>query len=672
MKMKKLLVLCFLVFLLAHHACSRYITDIETDPDEIDPGDSFAVIVELKSTNWAKTVNFYMDGILFDSRNLGSDEKKAESVEWDTGDKGTECGPHQLTIQITRRTGDVVENDTLDIDVGNVPSLEFYPDKPNPDKPITLKFKDKKTGAGITNADIRITKLRDIEGIKYSGSTNAQGEMSFTTSKLGEYMMEMDSREHCISRNFWIKKNMLTDGPHPEKPVVGSLISFAVPPGVGVKVADRTGSIVKTASTSITGGVNFTLNQAGNYTVIIGEISTEYWGKNVSFSVYDKLTPVIDVSPDKAIVSSPIRLNVSVPGQPLDPIGGLEVEVKKPTGEKSTYIADEDGFVEFTPLMLGEYIVKIEREDLRTVTRSINALNSFNIDLVGGEFMVNERINVVVKDQGNVLVNDASITVNGTGVSGLTSSNGGFCFNITDKGNYFLSVTKEGFWPTQERFNVTGYLVINLSQDMIEIGDCVEIKAYDADGFEVDAVLSSITPDKKTERISGDTYTPGVVGDYTIKASKSMYKNAQSKLVVYPHDIEISSNVSDNTLFIRIISQDKPVEGMSVLLETPDGAFNLVTDSEGIAEHRFKGDGLVTVNANLVDGIREYKTGSVSFKIYKEYDYMILVLVIGIIVAVTIACLILVSKSSQRVPKEETKKRDTLEREKRKSRLSKV
>ncbi|MEA1924341.1 MAG: carboxypeptidase-like regulatory domain-containing protein [Candidatus Altiarchaeota archaeon] len=670
--MKKLVVLCFLVLLFSSHAYARYITDIETDPDEIDPGDSFAVIVELKSTNWAKTVNFYMDGVLFDSRNLGSDEKKAESIEWDTGDKETECGPHQLTIQITRRTGDLVENETMEIDVGNVPSLEFYPDKPNPDKPITLKFKDKKTGAGITNADIKITKLRDIEDIEYTGSTNAQGEMSFTTSKLGEYRMEMESREHCISRNFWVKKNMITDGPHPEKPVVGSLISFAVPSGVGVKAADHTGRIVKTASTSITGGVNFTLNQADNYTVIIGEISTEYWGKNVSFAVYDKLTPEIEVSPDKAVVNSPIRLHVSVPGQPLDPIGGLEVEVKKPTGEKSTYIADEDGFVEFTPLIVGEYIVKIEREDLRTVTKSINALNAFNVDLVGGEFMVNERIDVVVKDQGNVLVNDASITVNGTGVSGLTSSNGGFCFNITDKGGYLLSVTKEGFWPSQERFDVTGYLFINLSRDMIELGDGVEIHAYNVNGVEVDAGLTSVTPYKKTLGISENMYTPEEVGEYTIKASKSMYKDAQSKLVVYPHDIEISSNVSDNTLFIRIISQDMPVEGMSVLLETSEGAINLVTNSEGIAEHRFKEDGLVTVNANLVDGIREYRTRSVSFRIYKEYDYMILVGVIGMIVAITIASIILMNKSSQRIPKEKTKGKDALEREKTKSRLSKV
>ncbi|OYT54987.1 MAG: hypothetical protein B6U72_00585 [Candidatus Altiarchaeales archaeon ex4484_2] len=670
--MKKLSVLCFLVLLLSSHAYARYITDIETDPDEIEPGDSFSVIVELKSTNWAKTVNFYLDDILFDSRNLGSDEKKVESIEWDTGDKGTECGPHQLTIQITRRTGEIVENETMKIDVGNVPSLEFYPDKPNPDKTITLKFTDKKTGEGITNANIKITKLRDIDDIEYTGKTNAQGEMSFTTSKLGEYRMEMESREHCISRNFWIKKNMLTDGPHPEKPVVGSLISFAVPPGVGVKVADHTGRIIKTASTSITGGVNFTLNQAGNYTVIIGEISTEYWGKNVSFSVYDKLTPSIEVSPDKAVVSSPIKLYVSVPGQPLDPIGGLEVEVKKPTGEKSIYLADEEGFVEFTPLIVGEYIVKIEREDLRTVTKSINVLNSFNVDLVGGEFMVNEKIDVVVKDQGNVLVNDVSITVDGTGVSGLTSSNGGFCFNITGMGEYLLSVTKEGFWPAQERFNVTGYLFINLSRDEIEIGNSVEIHTYDGDGVEVGAELTSLTPDKRTVEISENIYTPGEVGDYTIKASKRMYKDAQSKLVVYPHDIEVYSNVSDNILTIRIESQNNPVEGMSVLLETSDGTIDLVTNSEGMAEYRFKDAGVVTVNANLVDGIRNYRTKSVSFRIYREYDYMVLVLVIGMIVAVTIACLILVNKSSQSIPEEKTKKEDTLEREKSKSRLSKV
>ena len=406
--------------------------------------------------------------------------------------------------------------------------------------------------------------------------------------------------------------------------------------------------------------------------MIIGELSTEYWGKNVSIRVYDKLTAKIEVSPDKPLINSPIRLHVSVPGQLLEPIESLEVEVMKPTGEESTYIADEEGYVEFTPLVVGEYVVKVSREDLRTVTKSLNALNAFNVDLVGGDYMVNDEIDVVVKDQANILVPDASMTVENTGVSGLTDVNGGFSFNISNMGTYTLSITKENYWPYEEKFNVSGFLCLNLSAYEIELGESIDISVFDMKGGETDALLMVQPPDQEKIRIEGASYKPNEVGTYRITASKNMYQDVQSKLVVIPHDIKIRSNLSGEYMVIRVSSKNKPVEGMSVLLETNEGTYNAITDSDGIAEYEFKKDGLVTINANLVDSIREYKSKSVSYRIYKVYDYLILVVVLGLIIAASAASIFLINYGRPSQPAKKEEKKGPLERDGKKGRLSKV
>ena len=57
--MKKSAAVFFIAMLLISLSSARYIRDIETDPEELEPGDSFTVIAELRDTTWAKTIKFY-------------------------------------------------------------------------------------------------------------------------------------------------------------------------------------------------------------------------------------------------------------------------------------------------------------------------------------------------------------------------------------------------------------------------------------------------------------------------------------------------------------------------------------------------------------------------------------------------------------------------------------
>jgi len=659
-----------IILLFSVEVCNAgYIKGIETDPEDIKPGGSFSVIVELRATSWAKTIRFYLDGNEFDSKNVAGDDKSVESSEWRMRDRPLECGTHELMIEVLRRTGEIVDNETVKIDIGDIPVVTFNPIQPNPNKLITIKFTDKETGNPIKNADVEITRLRDTEWKGFSGETNADGEVSFITDEFGEYRLEMIGKEHCITKNFWVKKSMIVDGPHPEYPIIGSLISLAVPSGVGVKIADSTGKIVKTASTSITGGVNFTIEKPGNYTVIIGEISNEFWGKNLTLTVYDKLTPIIDVKPERIVVGSPVYIRITANEEP---ISGIDVKVKKPTGEESIYITDGNGTAIFTPLVVGEYIIRVEREDLRTVTRSINALNMLYVDILTKNITIDKHIELVVRDQNNVLVDKASVSIEGTNISGLTDENGRFKFNLRDVGRYNITVTKENSWKTKKGVDVLGYLFINLSSDEIEINDTVKISVFDINGNEIMASLYALKEDKTRERILDNIYTPKDVGVYKIIASKDMYINASRILTVNPHGIDITTNVSDKELLIRITSNGKPVKGMNIFLETSNGTENLTTDDNGIARYKIKKDEVVTINANLFNNIREYETKTMSVKIFKQYDYILLISLIVIILILTAISIIILHTVHGRVEKSGREKRDLLGRKKGRTRLSRV
>lgn len=641
--LNKLFVLALALVLLTSPVLAVSLRDIDISPEEIDLEDTFYVGVSFSGDTCGTEVKFFMDDKLFSSKIIGCDKNSIESKEWDLSDDPLDCGRHILRVELIK-DDEGIDNITQEIGIGNQPLITI-PERPLINKEFTIHFEDSDTGKSADNIKVEIYDVKKGRKEKEDYYTNANGDIKFKSRNPGEFKLIIDDSEYCGSRKFYVKKTLNIDGPYPAAPLVGELITIAVPGGVGVKVLDESGNIYATGSTTIGGGVNLTINDPGNFTLVIGELNSMYWGRNISIYVSEKLKPSIIITPEKAIKDKELTIEVKANDEPLEYAG---VTIQKPLGTEE-HETDENGELKFTPSSTGRFLVKVEKLGYKSCEKVFEVRNSFNMEFAPKEPKVDEDITLFVRDQLNNLVQGATVSISDAayGISGL---DGRFTFRLTEPGEYTVIVTKPDYWDFSREIMVLSQLSLELSSEEIELGESINAKVL-ALGNEISANIEVIKPDGEMEPI-GESYKPEMTGSYEIIASKEGYISVNKTLTVNPHPLNIDSELIGDRLLIKVTSHEEPISGISMNIEKPTGTDELVTDDEGMVETKIEKEGEVKISANVISTNPNYDKILVSRNIVKKHDIPILLLALSAIVLVAIIAIAVVYAIPRKEKKE--------------------
>ena len=648
------IILLLLVLSITPFASAAGIWGIDMKPDKLDIDDDFEVTAILWGDTRGMVVKFYVGDFEFSSINVGADKDEIDSNKWKHDDKKLKCGPHTVHVELI--DGETIVDEIYEtISIGNVPTLRITPENPLPSKEVTLDFVDNETGKPLNNLYMDIYRIKDGLTSKKHYSANAQGKVILTPKEIGEYKIIVDDSTYCGSWAFPVKKDLIIDGPHPQDPLAGELITLAISGAVGAKVLDESGELYTVATTSIGGGVNFTIADAGEYTLILGGLSTRYWGRNITISVSGRLSPSIKII-EKPIVGRGVTISVTSGGEKLK---DAAVKINTPVGGSETYITDSEGDVTFIPSTLGRYTVTVEKDKYEVSDAYFTAQNSMDMIIMPEKPYPGEDIAVIVKNQLGSLIEDASVFIKGTSLGGLTNSNGKFKFSLDKPAEYTIFITRENYWNATGNLRVYGLLSVKAPRE-VEVGTKVEIQVFDNEGNLIDTQLEIKKPDgtkefleyiksqgespgESTEDMYTYHYVPTESGMYTVTASKEDYKSANTSIIATPHTLHIARELEGGKLAILVSSNLNPVPGITVSLETPAGSEDRVTDENGSVLFDIK-EGNIRISVNSENVNKNYEARVVNDQVKKQYNYLMLILAVTIVIVLSMVAALIVAK----------------------------
>ncbi len=431
---------------------------------------------------------------------------------------------------------------------------------------------------------------------------------------------------------------MLVDGPHPENPFVGELAQIAVPVGVGVKIVNSTDDVYLTAFTSISGGANFTINEPGEYTLVIGEISSEYWGMNKTLTVLGKATPDIKFTPENAVIGEALTIKATAQETP---VADAFVTVTAPDGSFDTLVTSSSGEVVYTPASVGKYSVKVEKKGISPESSTFEAYNGMRIEFIPARPNVGEEVTLTVRNQMGGPVSDASVLVDDI-ISGVTDELGKFRLNLTEDRSYNISVRKSRYWDAIANVTTKGGVFLKIEPELLEAGGSATVSVVNACGKRTEGIIEVLGPGIM-ESVVGDSYafTPKVAGNYTVSVFKEGYNESvvSGVLTVEPHPIKVEWKVDGKNLVLLFTIHEQPAAGINVGLRGPV-ELNITTGNDGRIIVPLNGSGVYYVDVNKKNANPEYETKTESREIAKEYDYPILIAIILAVVGVVIIILV--------------------------------
>jgi hypothetical protein len=628
-------------------AGAPYIRSVDFSKDPVIPDQNFDIKVKVRNVDSSMEVWIYVDEetMPFKRINVGptTEEASVDVLKDDWGVKfNWKCGTHTLKADLVK-SGRVYHTLYMEFNVGNVPLIEFQPARPIPGSEVKVYLKDRESGDSISQLKVEISfQGEDREPSSYN--TDTAGYFKFTPSKPGRYKMAIDVKKgYCGEMYFYAKRNMLVDGPHPENPMVDDMITVAVPSGdIGVRVYKANGDFYLAARTLITGAVNFTINDPGDYKLVIGDTSTRYWGINKSITVSAR--PLLDVTIEPATpkVKEPVVITVKAGGNPLS---NAKVKIITPQGVQREYATLANGKVIYDGVStMGEYTVIVETQKYEQVMKDFKARNGFQLELDPQEPLINNLVTLYVKDQDGIIVPDAEVSIPDAEIVGATDSEGRFEFTLreqnpdADPPSYMLRVMKDMYWDLSQALQTQDTLEIR-SPTTVEVGGDVNVKVYNSRGGVVgdDTVSVKVTaPDNTISTLNKADFTfkPATVGSYTIDATKDRYTAASGSIETRPHPLFLEARIDGRQLLITAKSHNDTVEGLSAAVGMPDGrVIQVTTDKDGVAKVLIEGEGGVNITVNDRDSNQLYDTSSTARYIKKSYRISLLSIVTLLIAA---------------------------------------
>jgi len=625
---------------------------VEFSDDPIVPERDFDIEVKVRNIENSMEVWIYFDDdtLPFKKVNVGPDleETKVSVPKDDWGVKlNLNCGTHTLKADLVR-FGQVYDTIYEDFNVGDVPMIVFEPERPLPGEDVKIYFKDRDTEDIIKNLKVTITYMTG-ERESISLSTQSAGYVVFEPSRPGKYKIAIDTKKtYCGEMYFYAKRTMLVDGPHPADPLVGDMISIAVPASdIGVKAYDSNGDLYLTARTLITGAVNFTINDAGTYNLVIGETSTRYWGINKTLVVSSRPALTATIEPETPYVNSPMTVTVKAADTPLS---NARVKFITPAGVQREYVTLANGKVIYDGVSaMGEYTVIVEKTGYEPVVKTFRANNGFQLELSPENPLLNEEAVLTVRDQDGLPVPDAEVSIMDTEILGATDAQGQFKFMLTesnpdsDPGRYTLLVMKDLFWSLNYQITAEDTFEITYPSNT-EVGDDINVRLFNSRGglLTDNSVSVKITsPDNTLTSLNKADFTfkPVLVGNYLIEANKLGYVSTSASIEVKPHPLDVTPRIDGKDLVIEVMSYNNSVEGISVSVLMFDGRVlkQITTDGDGMASVAIETEGNVTIEVNKEGKNPLYETQTTTKYIQKSYRTLLLAAVVAVIVAVAVA-----------------------------------
>jgi len=619
------------MFLLMTTAVGVHIRDMDIHPDdeEIYKDDEFHVEVDFSGSPCNSKVLFFLDDIRFSSKNLRCDTDEIRSDEWNLDSRPVDCGIHEIRVELIQNK-ERIQNISQQIRIGRVPEIIINPGRPLLDREVTIKFTE--DGDPVRNTIVKIYRVKDGISSAKEYDTDTVGEIEFMPDETGEYKLVIDDSSYCGSETFYAKKTLIVDGPDPPEPKVGDPVTFALSGAVGAKLVKSNGETVP-LYTTISGGVNFTINEAGTYTLVFGELSTEYWGVNKTLVVSEKPEISIVIDPEKPVIGRAISVNTKSDGKAL---AGVNMEVEDQSGGIKSYTTDLNGVMNFIPGSIGLHRIYAEKEGYKDARIDFHVYNPLHAFFKPESPSPGQEVSIIVKDQLGYLISGVNVFIPEIPVGGKTDSNGIFKFNPQSAGRYTIDLNKENYWEVKKELIIYGVLELNLNRDVIEIGDSATILASDSKGNPVPVEIKVRKPDGSEEIPGEGIYTPNDVGKYQISASGEGYGTVSKELILNPHPLELNAVVEGDELVIKAESSGQPVSGITILLKTPTRDETFVTDDNGISRTGVE-EGKIRIIANTINVKREYGFKDITSDIRKEHSYdvlafaLIVIVVLGVI-----------------------------------------
>ncbi len=594
--------------------------NIELDPDEIDPGDSFDVKLQINNTDDKDLTDsddieiaIYVDDVLVhedvEHEDIPQNSSKTITISstrfntedgdvWEKSLLGYDCDEKIVEVKLS---GDVSGSDeaTLDID-GRELYVGMEPDNPTPGSEIVVEVEDD-NGDLLDNIYVRITHLGDdeewdMDDVLRRDDTD-DGKVTFSPlnedirfkgNPYGKYQLDVWDDNYCLFSDTFEVTNKLKIAEIPENPYAGEEIRVKIldiddnkVENVGFTVSGSSG-LVGTYKSDSNGYVKFTINEAGSYTVIASKTGYED-SEIITINVKIKEGMDIDIEPIKQAISKDVVITITSGGNPL---GGAEVTIKRPDGETDVLSTSSAGKVIYKPTLPGTYDVTVKKTAYETTTSSFKAMNFFDITIPENP-KLHEEISVMVKNQDGDPVEDASVALIGTDITGLTSSEGRFIFILEKTGEYTLTIKKEGYEEFSKEISIYGELQLRVAPEILDLEDSVTIEVLDENGQRIEANIQIIKPDGEQETIvkNSHTFIVKLAGRYDITASKDYYAPSSSSFTVNPYPLDLDVWLSGKDLMVKATSDGGIVQNISISVLTPNGdEIPITTDESGIAK----------------------------------------------------------------------------------------
>ncbi len=587
---------------------------------EINPGDSFSVSAKVTNIDTDENLTYnqkidfviYADGVVvyedIKHAELTYNESETFTVSSNSFDNDVwggedgelmnyKCGYMEIEVRISSDVSSESDRETLHI-TGSKLNVGLTPRKPTPSSEIVVDVEDK-TGEKLDNINVRIINLGDDEKwdsddvmrIKETEDGKVtfdplDEDFRFRDNPYGVYQLDVWDDGYCLFRDTFEVSNKLKITEVPENPYAGEEIR--------VKVLDIDDKRVENARIAVSGSkgfvgsynsdsngyVRFTLNEAGTYYLIASKTGYED-SDSTTINVKTKRSMDIKIEPIKQAIGKDVTITVTSGG---DPIEGAEVTIKKPDEKKDVLSTSSAGKVIYKPALPGTYDVTVKKTGYETTTSSFKAMNFFNITILGEKLY--EEISVVVKNQDGDPVEDASVGLIDSDITGLTNTEGKFTFILEKAGEYALTVKKEGYEDFTKKISIYGSLQLRINPEILDLKDSVSITVLDGNGERIEANIQITKPDGERETIvkSSHTFVPKLAGIYNVTVSKDYYTPESSSFEVNPYPLDLDVWLSGKDLIVKATSGGEAVQNMSISVLTPDGdEILLITDNSGIA-----------------------------------------------------------------------------------------
>ena len=613
---------------------------IDLSRSKIEQSQNFYIEVELEDPESNYQVAFYVDDYLLSTKNVGSGET-IKSSEWDWEVDELNCGAHTARAELKR--GNVsVENISMNFSVGRLPEVSYNPELPLVGKTLTLTFTDSQSKLPISGVKVDIYNTVTTKTEKRT--TDSAGKVEYSPENHGNYQMTLTGRDYCGKIEFNARQKLSVDGPYPENPVVGEVVSLAIPSSVGVKLLDEGGRVYLTAETKLGGGANFTVNKSGTYTILIGEISSRYWGVNKTLVVSDKNLPRITVTPEQPVVGEPVTVKVESGGAPLEL---AIVTVTAPDNSFDTFTTASSGTVVYTPTAIGRYTLIVEKDRYKTVDTTFESKNKLEVDVYPKSPKVGEDARVSVKNQQGNAVGDVSLTIDGKQDS--TDAGGLYAIKFTKAGTYSIAASKTPamYWGAEKTVTVTGNLNITLTPETVEVGQPATITVSDNIGASVEAELTATKPDGTKQTLTGKSFLPEEAGSHTLEAAKTGYETATISLTVQPHPIVLTYAVEGKKLKVTLSSSGEALPGVTVALTSPY-ALTSMTDANGVVYLDIPSSGNYVFEVNKENTKPLYESKTAQEKIVKKRKLLLLALPAFVVIVFTLLILLVIYNMKRR------------------------